>query len=150
MRLIVVATLSLASWIGGPAVAQTPPPPKPPAFAPPIPMRAPSPATLPAISVPVPMPRRPAISPGAISRSMSREVHGLLYRLDQRVQQFTHDYNRPPAARPNVQQLDQQLDEIESLLAQLNRHHLPAERQSTLFKTEMNLRRLRETTVPDL
>lgn len=90
-----------------------------------------------------------ALSPGAISRSMSREAHALLYRLDLRLQQFSRDYNRPVAARPSATQLDGQLDEIETLLGQLRQLPLPSERQSTLFKTEMNLRRLRETTIPD-
>ena len=90
------------------------------------------------------------MSPGAISRSMSREAHALLYRLDLHLQQFSRDYNRPPVSRPSVPQLDGQLDEIENLLTQLRQHPLPSERQSTLFKTEMNLRRLRETTIPDL
>lgn len=155
-----------------PALAQQPavagaasPPPRPPTFAPPPPPAAPAaatvtPATPVAAPATVPAPvykpatvaasSRPPMSPGAISRSMSREVHSLLYRLDQRLQQFTRDYNRPPATRPTVQQLDFQLDEIENLLAQLHRHPLPSERQTTLFKTEMNLRKLRESTVPDL
>lgn len=150
---------------GGPADAQPEPaaipPPRPPVFAPAPPAGTSTSAVLaiaaasasPATTVPAAVARGtgwPAMTPAAISRSMSREAHALLYRLDHRLQQFARDYNRPSGQRPSVQQLDLQLDEIEGLLAQLHRHPLPAERQTSLFKTEMNLRRLRESTVPNL
>ncbi len=74
-----------------------------------------------------------------------RETHALLYRLDQCLRRLAGDYNRVPQYRPPLRQLDAQLDEIEALLWQLRGHPLSSDRQIYLFKTEMQMRQLRES-----
>ncbi|HEY0973822.1 MAG TPA: hypothetical protein VGE57_04965, partial [Solimonas sp.] len=81
----------------------------------------------------------------ATPAAMTRDTHALLYRLDQCLRRLARDYNRVPQYRPSLQQLDLQIDEIESLLWQLRQRQMPTDRQITLFKTEMQIRRLRES-----
>jgi hypothetical protein len=75
----------------------------------------------------------------------ARETHRLLYRLDQSLQRLAHDYHQSPAQRPGLHELDLRIDEVEALLHQLRYQPLARERQIELFKTEMQIRKLRET-----